>query len=1725
MPEHLSRYPVAEIPVDQLGLFALDPGQERQAMRYSVFDRQRHHVHRLAAQSWSISDLVSEAIRSCSEGTKAAQVLELHLPGVATPQIVLTPATATQQQLCVPIDMRPFGGRPCTLLLTAGAPSQDVIQQALQTCPAGPVFLPPAQDGRDLFLVDARGQVWYELPADLSQLQWLRISGQQPLDALVTEQDFFAPSAHAVRTAASSTTTSTWVGHSVVEHVSFVMAGLGITIRLHPQHVSQVSVPDSIADLVMALARQRALPPRTRIVLTAAQPHPLTRKHVTILFLLFPEDHRRHVILDPSADGSMAQSISIDPNSRPEELVAAAQAREGYIATVNGCPRAASRRVLYNGDYTQVVQRPRDHRVAPTDWFYELYPDLRLFAFPVEIPRLQRATATPLDPTVQTLVRDAFLRYLRQRMTDRRQVMGQPAADTQAVVVQGAAHAPALLFVPGRICPVLQEVEEALTATGLFEEGTTFADSCELTHQHAPLFLSIPRGMVNMGIFFPTPTFWMGYHLIWLPPDAGLSALTLPTRRGFVLEQPAALRHGAAVTHRSAAAPPRRPASGTSFAQVHTDRLRQQARCERSRLEQEDPRCKCIQGVLSCPRHREELSAATMRLHAQLDDAVTALCPEAETAVQAEARAKQPKWHEAPNARHLSSVPTPLGRRHVPLQPEANPALQSEAQRSSVKGTESRQQTSRGTPALALADLIPQQPTGLSLGTNQLKSPHCPNSSATAANPECCLRFAVNQDVQEHVLQPFRVANLEKCGSGITLHPQAKQLFDSLEPLPHHESGDHAMLFVDGSFDPKLSRGAWAVAVAVESQGAWYWGGFASGLTASEPEHPNSAYQAEVYAQLVAHLIVAAMPWRNSAVIFDATAAAQAHIASVVQEGVLDWLWLPHASQHGPHWPVLDENGGTDPARPGTTMAPAEKPKDWAMPTRTKHCRSKPLRLLLGTYNTLSAKTCLQRHSLQAFVKGQQIDVLALQEARETPEPVRIIEGVHRFASQAVQGQLGCQIWVNVAKQPGAWDVKSFAILHSHPRLLVVKAKVHGQPLLLVSGHARTSASTEADIQERWTALDQVLRQAPRGCVPIVGVDANAHWNGGAPDNANACHMEVVSKQHSLCSSGTCTPDGTPIVTWTSPQGKTFCLDFILYPDMWHAAATVLGARPILDLHSGVDHDPLLLRLDLCLAGHAQETSFKLDTESTHTPEGKEIIVKAASRCDEACFTKRIFAEAAAEGPARKAQLIRAVLKTGRRYKSARTAIVLREGGQDLVDQAEVLQRLGAHFAAAEQATPLPLCALSTSTGPPERQQFLEAQELPTIADLARGFAGLKPRKAAGISGISADFYKASPARAAQHHFPVVLKMAARGQAPLLWTGSLSVPIAKPAKDRFSVTGYRAIALLEASAKAVGRALRPRLLQGLERVVHPGTAGARRGFPLELPAVTSQLFLDFLKNTRTNGALLFVDGVSAFYATSRVALGTGTAAERSAWIAGLPIEPAIKEIYLSIVQGRSCLEHAQIEEMTQRMITAGFRSTWFSTLPETPLVFCTQAGTIPGAPLADLLFQLTIAPAFESLQRSLHKEGLAAHVGEAEPHLLTWLDDFAVPVTAENSADLANRAARTASLTAQALALAGIEMNFGAGKSEAILQLHGPGAQAAKAEVFISRQGQIPVHLPAGRAESLVCTEKYVHLGSLRGPACSAVPDIQRRKITAASVCGHVCKRLLRNKELTLDER
>ena len=1222
IPDYLARFPVSEIPLDQLGLFALEPGSPRRLLRYSVFDRQRHHVHRTASYGWSINDVVAEAVRSADEPIRAVQLITTHMPDLAVPQIVLTPADAAPTELCIPIDLRPHGGRPCTLLLRAGMHAHEVIREALQKCPRGP------------------------LPADLAQIQWLRIVGPQP-DRPPEEETVFQHYPHGLLGygPATTATTTLTIGHERVQLVSFVLAGLGITVRLHPQHIGLLNVASSVADLIMALARQRKLPPRSRVVIASAQPHPLQLQQVTIVFTLFPEDDRAHIILDPSADGSMVGSVTLDARARPEELVGDAQARQGYVAAINGVTQAAVRRNLCTGDYAQVVQHPRDHRVAPTDWFYQLLPDLRCFAFPIEVPRLHRATAEPLNTQVQVQVRDALLRYLRERLSQQADTMGRPAADRQPVFVQGPNHAPALLYVPGRTAPVLSEAEEAVLATGFFIEGTTLADTCELTHQHAPLFLSVPPGPTNFGLFLPTPTFYLGYHQAWLPPGTRPETLALPVRRGFHLVYPPVIQHGSTLRHRRTVPlteeQHRQAATnafrrGTSLATTHDPRPKAERRCkDYLQAHGLSATCDCSAGKIRCSPDPPVEAVTEVDSHSLLQRGTSI-------------RSYSGGQVEQAVTRH--SVPTPFGRRQIP---RTRPAEE------------------------------PTPVTTLSLASL------CPVAPATQTTSGRCVRLqcGVTSDMFEHVFAPFRRGCLDPDWTAVPQLKSCSTRFIGALPEAKPAAPIEAIQFhVDGSFyankSDQTAQAGWAICAVVLQERQWRWLGLLAvpcdcgGATGTLGSQIHSSFEPELAAIVYAMAFACAIPapamiaYDNSsagqiaggiAVAEQQTTLTQAaasllHLLDLMHrrpaflhtkshqeqplnefadsaakaaaagrsygtlpdtlqqasaDAVLPWLWMALGIQ--PAVPRLCEAGVLTDSIP-SSGGPSLKS---LLPAGPLHgCATFVLRT--ASYNALTAASHAQRESLNSQFRARHLSLVGIQEARCTGATRQQARDYHIINSDACQGQCGCQVWLAKTEpvgrldgQPIFWDSTGISVVFRAPRFLLLVAKAGGLKFGILCAHAPTGRAPSEERATWWAQLDRVFLMLPANCVPMLLIDANAQMSSRhLQPQSNSGFFQAFLQRHELFRTRPLDADGQPDHTWKSPDGLTACLDYVAAPVALHG--TLRGQGVFHDFHGCVDHDhkPVWVEFSFRRQASLQERPPPLDYQHLSTPRGRQQLAK-----------------------------------------------------------------------------------------------------------------------------------------------------------------------------------------------------------------------------------------------------------------------------------------------------------------------------------------------------------------------------------------------------------------------------------------------------------------------------------------------------------------------------------
>ena len=627
--------------------------------------------------------------------------------------------------------------------------------------------------------------------------------------------------------------------------------------------------------------------------------------------------------------------------------------------------------------------------------------------------------------------------------------------------------------------------------------------------------------MQNLGIFFPVPTFWMGYFLMWLPPDADIEAFTLPTRRGFVLSRPAQLRQGAAATHRSAAAPPpQRLARGTSLVQLPDEGARRQKRCLALQAAHDLARCHCVRGELRCPDNEKPTAAPPAHAAPTPDTATVSGPPVVQPSVTVPAL----------------SVPTPLGRRTLP----------------------SRTPPSAERKQLCLQDLVPAQPPAHT-------APVVPSPGPMPSPDSIITGWAIDADIAAACLGNHCLTDFHSDLS--PLEPDLQVCTKPWLSLPVWDPGstcDELFLFPDGSYYPGHPQATWAVAAAVRQGSCVARVGVLAGeVTLPRPGIP-SAYHGEVEALLHAAATACLMQAPIVHIGSDCEAAltvasgraavgpsdpSAAALVSLIHCTRIRGVWLllhkiaAHTgcafndladavakqvgrSRHSTPWlsdftsfhdavcdrvhdrlwlttPHVDRCMGIPALLPNGTWSCA----DTAQPTQEHPdlpigfvCEQSargsvkiPLRIL--QYNVLSLKGVAARTLIAKGLDSCEISVAGFQETRELRDGFSTFEGWWVLsASCDAAGIGGAQIWINPRQTAVTWDRQALSIHHSAAQCIIVLARANGLDLALVSAHAPPSTSPRAVLDAWWSDFQQALRGIPARYVVLSCIDANARF-------------------------------------------------------------------------------------------------------------------------------------------------------------------------------------------------------------------------------------------------------------------------------------------------------------------------------------------------------------------------------------------------------------------------------------------------------------------------------------------------------------------------------------------------------------------------------------------------------------------------------------------------------
>ena len=242
------------------------------------------------------------------------------------------------------------------------------------------------------------------------------------------------------------------------------------------------------------------------------------------------------------------------------------------------------------------------------------------------------------------------------------------------------------------------------------------------------------------------------------------------------------------------------------------------------------------------------------------------------------------------------------------------------------------------------------------------------------------------------------------------------------------------------------------------------------------------------------------------------------------------------------------------------------------------------------------------------------------------------------------------------------------------------------------------------------------------------------------------------------------------------------------------------------------------------------------------------------------------------------------------------------------------------------------------------------------------------------------------------------------------------------------------------------------------------------------------------------------------------------------WVEQLPIRACMKERLHQLLRGPTLLERLGVVRSMRELLQSQFTATWFTTVLEHDTVFCTHVGTIPGSPIADILFQIIVTVALGTMLANLEQSGLRVQLlpvsesscDSTSMPLPSWLDDVAILIEADNAGSVASDVAQAASIAFEGFQMIGVDLNFQPGKTEAIVHFAGRGAKAARQETMIEHYAVIPVR--AGKqVVQLRCVHSYTRLGTLSSLERTHLNDVSSRRRVTEAVSGPLCKRVLSN--------
>ena len=410
-------------------------------------------------------------------------------------------------------------------------------------------------------------------------------------------------------------------------------------------------------------------------------------------------------------------------------------------------------------------------------------------------------------------------------------------------------------------------------------------------------------------------------------------------------------------------------------------------------------------------------------------------------------------------------------------------------------------------------------------------------------------------------------------------------------------------------------------------------------------------------------------------------------------------------------------------------------------------------------------------------------------------------------------------------------------------------------------------------------------------------------------------------------------------------------------------------------------------------------------------------------------------------------------------------------------------------------------------TGCVHRQQqtevtvWPELSDLPTKEEIESALRSLQHGRAPGPDALPSELFQAAASELAGPLQDLYLKTTCWCTEAVQCKGGITYPIFKRGSPDVA-SNYRGVVLLNTIAKVYHSWARTRLMNELSWRRLDTQIGGFSGQQALFGSQSLQVLARIAKARGRPLACLFVDVQGAYHFLVReLVFGHANPEDLEAVVKNLHDWGARTDGLALWLALPGILERLRMPKHLVQLLREVHVDTW-TKLPHIQDVIRTAKGSRPGSPLADAVFAALMADVHIEVHRIL-EDTPTVSAGfkslEVAPFAITWADDLAVPIVAENNAELNDAVTQVFARAHAAFERRGLLLNLSKGKTTAVMGYRGEDSAAYRRDLLSSSTPGVFVDIGRDKPVWLHYDSSYKHLGVQYVPDGDVMHEINCR--------------------------